>query len=229
MCANVSLNTSRKQLAVWNEVNNFTYWPSFIHSTYWNLEGPFYNAVSSVLEELVFWSTMFSHRFYPLALTFSGEESWGSPTFWSAPGSQHPRVDRVASSESKLFQMPATFRPGACDQQLVHQPDSLPKPKKYSLILMKHSAREALNTERAMCMDSLALVHWTLEDLTSSEPQSGTCTLFSPRAALWQLPLLWWGWAFRLSAVLLDPSHSKHTEQLHWNQWPKVPHCYHLS
>lgn len=132
---------------------------------------------------LLFWSPRaLSHWFYPPALTFSGEESWSSPAFWSAPGSQHPQVDRVASSRSEPFQTPAVFGPGACDQQLIHQPDSLPKPKKYSLILMKHSVREALNTERAICMDSLAPVHWALEDLTSSEPQVDTCTCSSPQS-----------------------------------------------
>lgn len=56
---------------------------------------------------------------------------------------------------------------------------------------MKCSARKALNTERAICMNSLAPVHWALEDLTSSEPQVCACTCPSPRAATQQLPLLW--------------------------------------
>lgn len=196
MCANGDLSyTSRKQLAVWTNGNNFTSWPSFMHSTYLNFKGPIYSTVSSVLGGLLWFSGLQVHsrRFYPPALTFSGEESWSSPAFWSAPGSQHPQVDQVASSRSKLFQTPDVFGPGACDQQLIHQPDSLPKPKKYSLILMKRSAREALNTERAMCMDSLAPVHWALEDLTSLEPQVGACTCPSPGAAPWQLPLLWLG------------------------------------
>lgn len=55
----------------------------------------------------------------------------------------------------------------------MHQPDSLPKPKKYSLVLMTCTAREALNSERAMYRYSLALVRWALEDLTSSEPPGG--------------------------------------------------------
>lgn len=66
-------------------------------------------------------------------LTFSGEESWSSPAFWSAPRSQHPQVHQVASSRSTLFQTPAVFGSGACDQQLIHQPESLPKPKKYTV------------------------------------------------------------------------------------------------
>lgn len=125
---------------------------------------------------------MHSHQFYPPALTSSREESWSSPTSWSDPGSQHSQVTWVASSKSKLFQMPAVFGPGACDQQLIHQSDSPPKPKKYSLILMKYSARAALNTERAMCMENLAWAHWALADLTSSENQGRTCTCPLPRA-----------------------------------------------
>lgn len=78
--------------------------------------------------------------------------------------------------------MPVVFSPAVCDQQLIQQPDSLPKPKKYILILIQHNAREVLNTEVAMCMDNLAPVHWVLEDLTSSEPPPSTCTCPLPRA-----------------------------------------------
>lgn len=184
-------------------------------------------SVSSILTELLLFSGVWvdSHQFYPPALTFSREESWSAPTFWSASSLQHPWVDQVASSKSEPFQTTAVFGPGACDRQLIHQSDSLPKPKKYSIILMNHSSREPLNTERAMSMDGSALVHWALQDQTSSEPQVGTRTCPLPRAAASPLMRL----SFSILHCLLDPGHSKHTEQLHWRKWPKVPHCYHRS
>lgn len=66
-----------------------------LQSTYLNFKGPIYNAVSSVLRELLCFSGLRvqSHQFYPPDLTFSGKGSWSSPTFWPAPSSQHPQVD----------------------------------------------------------------------------------------------------------------------------------------